>query len=82
VGQYIAYIIYIEGLHYNDFKHNKKRNTIILYETLIRELTKSILEENEEKKKKVLSILKEFFSNNQVEMGNFFCNMPQKMEVL
>ena len=42
-------------------RHNKKRNTAFLYETLIRELTKAILRKNISKKNKVLSIIKEFF---------------------
>jgi hypothetical protein len=42
-------------------KHNKKRNTAFLYESLIRELTKTILKKNVSRKKKVLSIIKEFF---------------------
>ena len=42
-------------------KHNKKRNTAFLYESLIRELTKAILKKNINRKNKVLSIIKEFF---------------------
>ena len=38
-------------------KHNKKRNTAFLYETVIKELTKSIVKKNNEKKYK----LKRFF---------------------
>ena len=42
-------------------KHNKKRNTAFLYEALVRELTESVIKKDFESKKKVLSILKEFF---------------------
>ena len=42
-------------------KHNKKRNTAFLYESLVRELTKAVLKKNISKKNKVLSIMKEFF---------------------
>jgi hypothetical protein len=42
-------------------KHNKKRNTAFIYETLSRLLTKSIVEKNTPQKAKVLSIIKEFF---------------------
>lgn len=43
-------------------KHNKKRNTAFLYETLIQELTKAILNKNEVLHSKILSIVKEHFS--------------------
>jgi len=42
-------------------KHNKKRNTAFLYECLVKELTKSVVREQHERKKQILSILKEFF---------------------
>jgi hypothetical protein len=43
------------------FKHNKKRNTGFLYETLIRELTKAILKNNHDSKKKIVKLIKESF---------------------
>lgn len=43
-------------------KHNKKRNTAFLYEALVRELTKAAVEKNENVKKHLVSIIKEFFS--------------------
>ena len=42
-------------------KHNKKRNTAFLYECLVKELTKSVVREQKQRKNKILSILKEFF---------------------
>lgn len=42
-------------------KHNKKRNTAFLYECLVKELTLSVLKRNTARKKKILSIMKEFF---------------------
>lgn len=42
-------------------KHNKKRNTAFLYEALVRELTKSILEEDKQRKHIVISLIKEHF---------------------
>jgi len=42
-------------------KHNKKRNTAFLYETLVKELTKSVVREQQQRKKQILIILKEFF---------------------
>lgn len=45
-------------------KHNKKRNTIFLYEALVRELTKATVEKDQDKRETILSIVKEHFSNN------------------
>jgi len=42
-------------------KHNKKRNTAFLYEALIRELTKATIEKKEQKKGRLLTIIKEHF---------------------
>ena len=47
-------------------KHNKKRNTAFLYEALIQELTKSVVEKNAEKKQIIVSILKEHFSKGKI----------------
>jgi len=43
-------------------KHNKKRNTAFLYESLIRELTKSIIKNDGNKKNKAVKMLKQHFS--------------------
>ena len=37
-------------------KHNKKRNTAFLYEIVVREITNSILEKNEQNKKFFLNV--------------------------
>ena len=47
-------------------KHNKKRNTAFLYESLLKELTKSILRKEKDKKQQIISILKEFFYKNSI----------------
>lgn len=47
-------------------KHNKKRNTAFLYEALVKELTKAILQSEPERKKKVLKILMEHFNSNSI----------------
>lgn len=47
-------------------KHNKKRNTAILYETLIRELTRASAREDKERSNLILRILKENFSKQTV----------------
>ena len=43
------------------FKHNKKKNSAFLYETLILELTKSILRQDKEKKSIITNLIKESF---------------------
>jgi len=45
-------------------KHNKKRNTGFLYETLMVELTKAVLSENHVNKQVILEIVKQYFSND------------------
>ena len=47
-------------------RHNKKRNTAFLYETLIVELTKSSVRNNANRKQHVIAILKEFFSKGKI----------------
>jgi len=47
-------------------RHNKKRNTAILYETLIRELTRSSIRENKSRKNKTMRLLKEYFSKSSI----------------
>ena len=42
-------------------KHNKKRNTAFLYESLVKELTKAIVRQQEERKGKIIKIIKENF---------------------
>lgn len=47
-------------------KHNKRRNTSFLYETLVLEFTSSILKKDEKRKQEILNILKEFFSSGKI----------------
>jgi hypothetical protein len=47
-------------------KHNKKRNTAFLYEALVQELTKSVVEKDNNKKSHIVKILKEHFSKGKV----------------
>jgi len=47
-------------------KHNKKRNTAFIYETLSRELTKAIVDKDSERKAKIVSLVKEHFSATSV----------------
>ena len=43
-------------------KHNKKRNTAFLYESLVRETTKTIMDGDNETRKRALQLFKEFFA--------------------
>lgn len=47
-------------------KHNKKRNTAFLYESLILEITKSILEKDDKKKNSIIQLCREFFSAGKI----------------
>jgi len=46
------------------FRHNKKRNTAFLYEALIQELTKAIMEKKSGQKNEIVRLLKESFSQS------------------
>ena len=45
-------------------KHNKKRNTAFLYETLVKELTKAVVHNKIKQKNVLVSIIKESFAKN------------------
>jgi hypothetical protein len=47
-------------------KHNKKRNTAFLYESLVKELTRAVVNKDSETKRKIVSICKEFFSSGMI----------------
>jgi hypothetical protein len=47
-------------------RHNKKRNTAFIYESLVRELTKSIVSSDQDKKSYIISIMREHFSRDSV----------------
>ena len=47
-------------------KHNKKRNTAFLYESLVKELTKAIVRQQEERKGKIITIIKENFAKGSL----------------
>ena len=49
-------------------KHNKKRNTIFLYETLVRELTRATVDKDQDRRQTILGIVKEHF-NKTTLMG-------------
>ena len=47
-------------------RHNKKRNTMFLYESLVKKLTKSVVQDDKERKDCVLSIIKEYFKKDSI----------------
>tara|TARA_B100000683_G_C12459856_1_gene543613 strand:- start:569 stop:1384 length:816 start_codon:yes stop_codon:yes gene_type:complete len=47
-------------------KHNKKRNTAILFEILTQQFTKAVIEKDDAKKQKVAKTLREHFSSDKV----------------
>jgi hypothetical protein len=47
-------------------KHNKKRNTAFLYEALVKELTKAVVNKDTQKKNALVSMLKENFSVGKI----------------
>ena len=47
-------------------RHNKKRNTAFLYESLIKELTKAILKNDLKTKNKVLGLIRESFCKGSI----------------
>ena len=54
-------------------KHNKKRNTAFLYEALVRELTKAVVEQNVTRSQKIKKILKEHFRSGMVLFSELGC---------
>ena len=47
-------------------KHNKKRNTAFLYETLINEMTKAVVSSNKNNVAKISNIMKKYFSEGSI----------------
>ena len=47
-------------------KHNKKRNTAFLFESLVKELTKAVVYRNENRQKIISSLIKEHFKKNSI----------------
>ena len=54
-------------------KHNKKRNTAFLYEALVRELTKAVVEKHTNRSTKIKKILKEHFRSGMVLFSELGC---------
>ena len=51
-------------------KHNKKRNTAFIYETLAQELTKSILEKDNDRKNTVVGMIENLISGQKAFWRN------------
>ena len=47
-------------------KHNKKRNTAFIFEALVKEMTKSVIKKNDNKKKQIAFIIKEHFKSSSI----------------
>jgi hypothetical protein len=47
-------------------RHNKKRNTAFIFEALVKEMTKSVIKKNDEKKKQIAAIIKEHFKSSSI----------------
>ena len=47
-------------------KHNKKRNTAFLFEALVREATKSVVDGDTEKASVIKGLLTEFFGKSKI----------------
>ena len=54
-------------------KHNKKRNTAFAYEALIREGTSAILQDDHERKIKVVNIIRKHFKTNSLLKKDLDC---------
>ena len=54
-------------------RHNKKRNTAFVYESLIKEATVAIIKKDEKRKQKVISILKTHFFEDSVLKRHLDC---------
>jgi hypothetical protein len=56
----------MQNLEKFKFKHNKKRNTAFLFESLVKELTKSVVFGDKERQKTVSNLIKEHFKKNGI----------------
>ena len=54
-------------------KHNKKRNTAFVFESLVREITSLVLKEDEEQKQKIISIIRKHFKDGSALKTDLDC---------
>ena len=52
-------------------RHNKKRNTAFLYETLINEMTKAVVSGEKDKASKITNLIKNYFSDGGILKEKF-----------
>ena len=61
------------------FKHNKKRNTAFVFESLVREVVKSVVSEDLDRKNKIIKTLKQMsLSATDVFISTHFCKIRRK----
>lgn len=56
----------MQNLEKPKFKHNKKRNTAFLFESLVKELTKAAINGDKDKQKSLSILIKEHFKKNSI----------------
>ena len=54
-------------------KHNKKRNTALVYEALVKEMTAAILRDDHNTKNKITNIIKKHFSFDSILKKDLEC---------
>ena len=54
-------------------KHNKKRNTAFVFESLIKEMTVAILKEDRERKEKTLAVIRKHFPPGSILHRHLQC---------
>ena len=54
-------------------KHNKKRNTAFVFETLVKEITAAIIKNDEERKNKAVKIVKKHFKPDSALRQHLDC---------
>ena len=54
-------------------RHNKKRNTALVYEALVKEATASVLKGDHDRKNKVVALLKKYFNSNSILSKDLDC---------
>ncbi len=54
-------------------KHNKKRNTAFVFESLVREITSLVLKEDEEQKQKIVGIIRKHFKDGSALKTDLEC---------
>ena len=48
------------------YSHNKKRNTALIYEMLVREITRAMMNENKARQSQITNMFKRYFNKNAI----------------